>query len=170
MVHYRCHICQSGLNSVLWPHISILMSLLAAEPRSTAGHLFPSQNQYFSRTILMTLYSMVLDWQVFKSRANAFYWPKLSASIFVCCFPFLFFLAMLSLSPSFALPTIYKKNNNYYNPKYGNIFACNGHFQLLTNELFSEVNICIVKWLNSDIYILFEQHHVCLLHNDDFLI
>ena len=37
------HMCQFGLQAVLWSYIGILMSLLAVEPRSTVGPLFPSQ-------------------------------------------------------------------------------------------------------------------------------
>ena len=54
-----------GLQAALWSHIGILIRLLAAELRSTAGHLFISQ--FFCGTML-TLYSMVWDWRV--SRAG----------------------------------------------------------------------------------------------------
>ena len=37
MVLYLDRLCQRGLHAVLWSHIGILMRLLAAEPRSTAG-------------------------------------------------------------------------------------------------------------------------------------
>ena len=51
-------------------HIGTLMRLLAVEPCSTAGLLFPSQCR--SRTILPTPYSMVRDWRGLKSRAIFF--------------------------------------------------------------------------------------------------
>ena len=66
MVHYLDHMCQCGLHAVLWSHIGTRMHRLAAEPCSTAGLLFPSRCP--SRTILLTPYSMVWDWQV--SRAG----------------------------------------------------------------------------------------------------
>ena len=43
MVLYLYHMCQCGLHAVLWSHIGTLMHRLAAEPRSTAGLLFPSR-------------------------------------------------------------------------------------------------------------------------------
>ena len=36
------YMCQCGLRAVLWLHIGTLMLLLSAEPRSTAGLLFPT--------------------------------------------------------------------------------------------------------------------------------
>ena len=69
MVLYLCRVWQCGLHTVLWSHISILLGLLAAEPRSTAELLFHSQ--CLCRAILLTLYSIVWEWRV-KSRANAF--------------------------------------------------------------------------------------------------
>ena len=62
MVLYLDCMCQCGLYAVLWSHIGTLMRLLIAEPRSTAGLLFPSQ--WPSGTILLTPYSMVYDWRV----------------------------------------------------------------------------------------------------------
>ena len=41
MVLYLDRMSQCGLHAVPWSHIGILMSLLAAEPRSTAGLFFP---------------------------------------------------------------------------------------------------------------------------------
>ena len=55
-----------GLHAVLWSHIGTLMHRLAAEPRSTAGLLFPSRCP--CRMIVITPYSMVWDWRV--SRAG----------------------------------------------------------------------------------------------------
>ena len=63
------------LHAVLWPHISILLSLLAAEPRNTAGLLIPTQ--CLCGTILPTLYPMVWDWQVSRVVLMLFYWPQL---------------------------------------------------------------------------------------------
>ena len=70
MVLYLDRMCQCGLHAVLWSHIGTLMHRLAAEPRSTAGLLFPSLCP--CEMILLTPYSMVWDWRGFKSRANAF--------------------------------------------------------------------------------------------------
>ena len=77
---YLCLMCQSGLYTVLWSHISILMRLPTAEPRSTAGLLFPSQ--YLSGTIWLTLYLMVWDWQDSRAGPIPFCWP--SCSLFFC--------------------------------------------------------------------------------------
>ena len=43
MMRYLDRMCQWGLHAVPWSHIGILLCHLAAEPRSTAGLLFPSQ-------------------------------------------------------------------------------------------------------------------------------
>ena len=68
-----------------------LMRLLAAEHRNMAGLLFPCQ--YLCGTILVTTCSMVWDWRV--SRAGPILFIGLAArSIFVSCFPFLFFHSM----------------------------------------------------------------------------
>ena len=53
----------------------IPMRRLAAEPRSTAGLLFPSQCP--SGMILLTPCSMVWDWRVSRAGPILFYWPKL---------------------------------------------------------------------------------------------
>ena len=63
------------LHAVPLLHIGILMRCLAAEPRSTAGLLFPTQCP--SGTILLTAYSMVWDCRVSRARPMFFYWPKL---------------------------------------------------------------------------------------------
>ena len=52
MVLYLDRMCQGGLHAVLWSHIGTLIHRLAAEPRSTAGLLFPSLCH--SGTILLT--------------------------------------------------------------------------------------------------------------------
>ena len=77
--------CQCGLHAVPWSHIGILMRHLAAEPRSTAGLLFPSQCP--SGTILLTPYSMVWDWRVSRAGPMLFYWPKLLYPYY-CLLPF----------------------------------------------------------------------------------
>ena len=69
-----------------WTHIGTLMRRLPAEPRSIAGHLFPSQCP--SVTILLTPDLMVWDWQVSRGGPMLFYWTKLLYS------PFLFFLSI----------------------------------------------------------------------------
>ena len=53
---------------VLWSHISILVGLLAAEPHSTAGHLFQSQSLWND---LNDPVSDGVGLAGFKSRANA---------------------------------------------------------------------------------------------------
>ena len=75
MMRYLDRMCQCGLHAVPWAHIGILMRHLAAEPRSTAVLLFPSQCP--SETILLTPYSMVWDWRVSRAGPMLFYWPKL---------------------------------------------------------------------------------------------
>ena len=76
MVLYMDHMWQCGLHPVLWPPIGgALVHRLAAEPRSTAGLLFPSRCP--SGTILLTLYSMVWDWLVSRAGPMLFNWPKL---------------------------------------------------------------------------------------------
>ena len=68
---YMDHMCQCGLHTVLWWHIGTLMHHLAAQPRSTAGLLFPSRCP--SGTILLTQYSMVWDWRVSRAGPMLFY-------------------------------------------------------------------------------------------------
>ena len=75
MVLYLDRMCKYGFKAVLWSYIGILLSSLAAEPRSTAGLLFLPQCP--SGTMLMTSYSMVRDWWVSKAGPMFFYWPKL---------------------------------------------------------------------------------------------
>ena len=88
---YLCLMCQSGLHLVLWPHIGILMRLPAAEPRSIAGLLFPSQ--YLSGTIWLTKYSMMWDWRGSREGPMPFCWP--SCSLLFC--PQLFSLSLILL-------------------------------------------------------------------------
>ena len=57
LVLYQSCMCQCMLHAMLWSHIGILVRLLAAEPCSTTGLLFPCQ--YLCQTILITLYWMV---------------------------------------------------------------------------------------------------------------
>ena len=102
---------------------------LAAEPRSTAGLLVPSQRP--AGTILLTPYSMVWDWRVSRAGPMLFYWHSLLYSYYslLLFFPFSFFLSLswycgagvfglircISLSLSVALPTSFIINNNKNN-------------------------------------------------------
>ena len=85
MMRYVGRMCQCGLHEVPWSHIGTLMRHLAC---STAGHLFPSQCS--SGMILLTPYSMVLDWRVSRAGPMLFYWPKLLYSYYslLLFFPF----------------------------------------------------------------------------------
>ena len=93
MVLYLDHMCQCGLDAVLWSHIGTLKHHLAAEPRSTAGLLFLFRCP--SGMILLTTYSMVWDWQVSRAWPMLFYWPKL-------LYPYYSFLLFFNFS-SFCL-------------------------------------------------------------------
>ena len=94
LVLYLDHMCQCGLHPVLWSHIGTLMHRPAAEPGCTAGLLFLSRCPY--GMILLTLYSMVLDWWVSRDAflLALFYWSKM-------LYPFynllLFFPSLLSV-------------------------------------------------------------------------
>ena len=55
------------------PYIDILMGLLAAELRITAGPLLPDHCP--CGTIMLTLYSMVWDWRVSRAGPMLFYLP-----------------------------------------------------------------------------------------------
>ena len=70
------YLYQCGLHVALWSHIGILMRLLAAEPRSTAGVLFPSVPIWNSLADLVLNSVRLVG---FKSRANTY-----------CSLPFLF--------------------------------------------------------------------------------
>ena len=74
-----------GVHAVLWSHSGTLMRFLAAEPHSSAGHLF--LNQYLCGTILVTSYSMVWHWRVSRAGSIIFYWPSCSV-ILSSVFPF----------------------------------------------------------------------------------
>ena len=76
MVLVLCCRCRCGLHAALCSHIGSLMRLLAAEPRSIAGLLFPFQ--YLCATILVTPYSMVWDWRVSRAGSMSLYWPSYS--------------------------------------------------------------------------------------------
>ena len=93
MVLYLDRMCQRGLQAVLWSHISTLMHRLAAEPCSIVRLLFPSRCP--SGTILLTLYSTVLDSRV--SRA----WPMLLG--LNCSIP-----TIVSYSFSISLLSVYR--------------------------------------------------------------
>ena len=91
MVPYMYPMCQCGLHAVLWSHIGIFMLILAAEPRSTAGLLFPSQ--CLCGTILPTVYAIVWDWPVSRAGPMLLHWPKLlDPFLSPICVPFLIFL------------------------------------------------------------------------------
>ena len=64
------------LHAEPWSHTGTVMCLLAAEPRSIAGLLFPCQ--YLCGTFLVAPYSMVRDWRVSRARPMPFYWPSCS--------------------------------------------------------------------------------------------
>ena len=86
---FLCRMCRCGSHPALWSQIgTLIMHLLAAEPRSIAGLLFSCQ--YLCGTILVTPNSMVWDWRV--SRPMPFYW--LNCSLHFCLL--LFFLFLLS--------------------------------------------------------------------------
>ena len=72
------------LHAVLLSHIGTLMRLLAAEPFSIAGHLFPGQ--CLCGTILVPPCSMVWDWRVSRARSMPFYWPSCSLTFFLLLF------------------------------------------------------------------------------------
>ena len=111
----------------------------AAEARSTAGPLFSCQCSL--GTILLILYSIVLDWRVSRPGPMLFYWPELLYPVLSSTiFPFIFFLYIyrfvlwgwghrllgcISLSLSLALTTSFNNNNNNNhnnNPFSGNIY------------------------------------------------
>ena len=93
MVLYLDRMCQRGSYAVLWSHVGTLMHLLAAEPCSTTGLLFPSRCP--SGTILLTPYSMVWDWRVSRAGPMLLYWPKLLYPYYIV---FYFFPLSLFLS------------------------------------------------------------------------
>ena len=73
-----------------------LMHLLAAEPRSTAGLLSPSQ--YLFGTILVTLCSMLWDWWVSRVGPIPFCWPSCSLPFcLLLFFPFSSFLLWVGI-------------------------------------------------------------------------
>ena len=86
MVLFLCLMCRCGLHA----HIGTLMRLLAVEPHSIAGLLFPCQ--YLCGTILVTSCSMVWDWRVSRAGPMTFYWP--SCSLTFCLL--LFSLSLIS--------------------------------------------------------------------------
>ena len=85
VVLFLCRMCRWGYTRR--SHIGSLMRLLAAEPRSIAGLLFPCQ--YLCGTILVTPCSMVWDWRVSRAGPMHFYWP---------CYSLTFYLLLFSLS------------------------------------------------------------------------
>ena len=81
-MHCRCLLCQCGLHVVPWSLISKIMHLLAAEPHSTAWLLYPSQHLY--GTILMTAYSVVSNWRVFRAGSMLLCWAALFLFVLHC--------------------------------------------------------------------------------------
>ena len=71
MLYLDC-MWQCGLHTMLLLHIGILTLHLAAEPRCTAGLLFPSQCP--SKSILLTQSSMVWNFQISRAGPMLFYW------------------------------------------------------------------------------------------------
>ena len=84
--------CQCRLHALLWLHIGIILSLLAAEPRSTAIILFPSQ--CLRGTILLTLYSMVRTDEFQEQSQSFFIGISFSLHFWLLLFRFLFFLSI----------------------------------------------------------------------------
>ena len=132
MVLYLWSMYQSGLRSVLWQHIGILISILAAEPRIVPQDFYSSRSQYLCTwNDLAALYLMVWDWRVLWAGPIHFYWPKLRvpfpsstvflfSSFFLCVGIVVLGLRtdrVSSLSPGLAVPTSFnnnKNNNNFY--------------------------------------------------------
>ena len=82
MTHKRCF---------AHAHLSMLMRLLATEPRSTAILLLPFH--CLCGTILLTRYLIVWDWRVL--RPMLLYWQKFAGFRFVFqCFQFIFFVSI----------------------------------------------------------------------------
>ena len=91
MVVFVCRLCRCGLHAALWSHIGTLMRLLAAEPRSIGGLLFPFQ--HLCGTILVTSYSMVWTGR-FQERSQCLFIgleSRCSLPFVSSSFPFLFF-------------------------------------------------------------------------------
>ena len=126
MMLYLDRMSQCGLHAVNWSHLGILMRRLAAEPRSIAGLLFPSQCP--SGTILLTQYSLVWDWRVSWAAQcffiglvcsistvvfYYFYLPLLSVYIGWYCGAGVFrLIGFIPLFLNLALPTSFNNNNN----------------------------------------------------------
>ena len=89
MALYLCRVCRCVLHGMQWSHIGTLMPLLAAEPRSSAYLLLPSQ--YLCRTFLVNPYSMVCDWRVSWAGPMPIYWSSCLALFVSYCFPILLF-------------------------------------------------------------------------------
>ena len=87
---YLSRMCRCASHTVLWSHIGILMHLLAAEPHSTAGLLFPFK--YLCGTIFVTPYSKEWHWR--DSRAWPLYFIGLTACshLTLTFFPFSSFI------------------------------------------------------------------------------
>ena len=92
---YLCRMCHCGLNTVLWSLIAILIRLLASEPRSNAGFLFPSPAVSMWNDLGDSVFDGV-GLTRFKTRASASLLAKAAHSIVLYYFLFLFFLSMVS--------------------------------------------------------------------------
>ena len=95
MLLYLIRMCRSVLHAVLWSHISTLMHLLAAEPQSTAGLLFPGQ--CLCEWILVARYSIVWGWRVSRAGPIPFYWPCDRWLFISADFPFYSFILWVSI-------------------------------------------------------------------------
>ena len=149
IVLYLCLVYQCWLHALRSSHIGILMSLLAAEPCTTAGLSLPSQ--YFCEKILLTLYSMVWDCR-FQDQGQCLFIGLADRSPFgFNCFPFHFLMVGLgrrtiwckSFSLSLALQTFlninnYNKKNNNNNAKKYNY---NFQFQVFTVSHFQHLSL-----------------------------
>ena len=140
---FMCCSCQCWLHvDLIWSHISILMRLLSAEPRSITGLLSPSQ--CLCETIWVTPVFDGVWLSGFKSRANVLFWG-LAARAFLSSPSILSFYGLAlwgwglltdrvcqSLSPCLALPIIFHRNNtnNFDYFVFPDIFR-GSHFQLL---------------------------------------
>ena len=94
MVLFLRRMCRCELHAVLLSHIGTLMRLLAAEPLSIAGHLFPGL--CLCGTILLTPCPILCDWRVSRARSMPFNWPS-------CLLTFCLLLFSLSLLSFYGL-------------------------------------------------------------------
>ena len=85
---YLCHMCQCWVHAALWLHIAILIFHFDAEPRSTAGLLFPLSMSQWDDVVGPFFDGVGLS--DFKREGKMFfYWPQLLDSFYsstVCPF------------------------------------------------------------------------------------